>query len=161
VAKSNTSTPSDAVTVTPEIDPELKALLESAGVDYNAVNIPSQDFAYPVPLDELCSIKWPELPKALVSPPMVVKRVAEFPEGEKFPGYKGFVRLEAALPNGEYVAWSTHLFNKTTGELGPIAEYIRSLSPPFAMRVGSFETSTPPRRVFRPVPLLEPIHAKA
>jgi hypothetical protein len=159
VAKSNTSTPSDAVATVPQIDPELKALLESAGVDYNSVQIPSQDFAYPVPLDQLCTIKWPELPKALVSPPMVVKRMVDFPEGEKFEGYKGFIRCEAALPNGEYVAWSTHLFNKTTGELGPIAEYVRSLTLPFAIRIGSFETSTVGRRVFRPVPLLEPVRA--
>lgn len=130
----------------------IKAL-QKAGVQPHAVTVPDVPIYIPMEMDALCARPSRYRDAIGESPLMTITSVDEFPDADEFEGYQGFFRAEAVTEDGEYIAWSSHMINRETGEAGPLYAYVRDGVAPFLMRIVVVRTRKEGRKVYRPIPV--------
>lgn len=144
-------TPTDSGSQNDMPDAMARALAK-AGVNVHAVSTPDIAIYVPVELESLC-VRPSKFKDAVGETPlMVITAVQEFPEADKYRDYSGFFRVECVTEDGQYVSWSSHMFNAETGEPGPLFGYVRAGTTPFYIKVVRIKTATEGRHVFRPAP---------
>lgn len=130
----------------------IKAL-QRAGVQVHAVTVPDTPIYTPFEMEALC-IRPSRYKDAIgESPLMTIVSVDLHEDADEFEGYSGFFRVQAVTEDGEYVAWSSHMINKETGEAGPLYAYVRDGIVPFLMRIVVVRTRKEQRKVYRPIPV--------
>lgn len=131
----------------------MLAELERQGIDASVAAVRHVPHYWKLTWDELCNLPTRD-PKVFSSPVCMVTNVSAFPEAEqKFKAYRGFIRAEFVMEDGECCAVTHAYCYVSTGELLPLTEWLTQRPTPFAMRFGKISTNQPKHSVIRPLPI--------
>ena len=131
----------------------LRAALQRAGTVPDAVKV------YEVPeytlmeLENLCTLPTSRKECEGESPVLIVQRYSPFPDARDFSGYVGFFRAECVNEYGDLIAFTHYMYHADTGEAGPLWDFFRAASLPFAIKIANMSTRKG-FNVLRPIPVV-------
>lgn len=137
----------------PQLPEALRAVLQRTGTMPDAVKVYEVPEYAVIELENLCTLPTSRKDCEGESPVLVVQRYSTFDDANDFKGYVGFFRAECVSEYGDLIAFSHYMYHADTGEAGPIWDFFRAASLPFAIKIANMSTRKG-FNVLRPIPVV-------